>query len=365
MRTFSSFLALGSRLAPVGRAMGLIVGFGILAFASPASPPIHIELRSHLEVNSTQVVLGDVARISGSDEVRLQRLRSMFIGRAPRIGETIQLGRETISQWIRSRSGLEACDLAWSGAQVTNVRSASSQLSGDQVAQCAQESVAEAFHRLGLRGDSRLLRTPSGYVIPRGKLELRARPQADLSALHVANQAKESPRSPRKRQSIWVDVWVNDHFIRTIPVAFEITLFAPTYVAPRSLAAGDSLQVTQLRVEEVDLTQHRELPLLAPLSAGAGDADQSHPSSIPGTARVRTPVEPGAVLKKSNIEVSPLVSQGGFATLHSSQGPIQLESRVEVLQDGGLGQAVRVRIPNAASSILAYVTGPNQVEVRP
>ena len=58
------------------------------------------------------------------------------------------------------------------------------------------------------------------------------------------------------------------------------------------------------------------------------------------------------------------MARGSYATLHSTQGLISLESRVEVLQDGNRGQAIRVRLPNASSSIVANVVGPGAVEVR-
>jgi len=59
-----------------------------------------------------------------------------------------------------------------------------------------------------------------------------------------------------------------------------------------------------------------------------------------------------------------MVARGGWATLRATEGMVQIESRVEVLQDGAPGQLVRVRLPDSASSILAQVTGPGVVEVR-
>jgi hypothetical protein len=58
-----------------------------------------------------------------------------------------------------------------------------------------------------------------------------------------------------------------------------------------------------------------------------------------------------------------LVFKGQPATLHSSAGAIRLESRVEVLQDGAQGDEIRVKLPNAAETVLARVSGPGQVEV--
>lgn len=57
------------------------------------------------------------------------------------------------------------------------------------------------------------------------------------------------------------------------------------------------------------------------------------------------------------------VTRGNVATLRSSSGGIRVESRVEVLQDGGLGQDVRVRLPGAVDAVLARVVASGQVEV--
>jgi len=57
------------------------------------------------------------------------------------------------------------------------------------------------------------------------------------------------------------------------------------------------------------------------------------------------------------------VTRGNVATLRSNSGGIRLESRVEVLQDGAVGQDVRVRLPGAGDAVLARVVAPGQVEV--
>lgn len=60
----------------------------------------------------------------------------------------------------------------------------------------------------------------------------------------------------------------------------------------------------------------------------------------------------------------PLVMRGGNATLRSVDGPISLESRVEVHDDGSMGQDVHVRLPGATADVLARVTGAGRVEVQ-
>ncbi len=58
-----------------------------------------------------------------------------------------------------------------------------------------------------------------------------------------------------------------------------------------------------------------------------------------------------------------VVARGDWATLTAQSGPLTLESRVEVLDDGAIGHLVRVRGPHASSSVPARVTGPGRLEM--
>jgi flagella basal body P-ring formation protein FlgA len=57
------------------------------------------------------------------------------------------------------------------------------------------------------------------------------------------------------------------------------------------------------------------------------------------------------------------VARGEWALLRALAGAVRLESRVEVLQDGRLGDKVRVRTPGAMGTVFATVVGPHQLEL--
>jgi flagella basal body P-ring formation protein FlgA len=59
----------------------------------------------------------------------------------------------------------------------------------------------------------------------------------------------------------------------------------------------------------------------------------------------------------------PIVQRGQWASLRSGSGAVSLEARVEVLQDGRLGDSIRVRQQGAAAGVIARVTGPGQLEL--
>ncbi len=58
-----------------------------------------------------------------------------------------------------------------------------------------------------------------------------------------------------------------------------------------------------------------------------------------------------------------VLQRGSWATLREQEGLVSLEHRVEVLEEGREGQAVRVRAAGSRKVILARITGPDSVEV--
>lgn len=83
---------------------------------------------------------------------------------------------------------------------------------------------------------------------------------------------------------------------------------------------------------------------------------------------VAAPIQPAApVANMAAVPAAgaaqPAVTRGKLATLHAVNGPISLDSSVEVLEDGAVGQDVRVRMPGANEGIVARVTAPGHVEV--
>jgi flagella basal body P-ring formation protein FlgA len=160
-----------------------------------------------------------------------------------------------------------------------------------------------------------------------------------------------------KRRSVWVDIWVDERFVRTVPVPVEISVVAPAYVALRDLPAGEAIDARpvvadQFAVQDVEWSGRNTLPVSVAAEFGVGEFRLTHSLS------------PGQALTRADIAHVPLVLRGDMVTLRAHEGGISLESRVEALQDGDAGKAVRVKLSDASTSIVAYVIGPGLVELR-
>ena len=108
----------------------------------------------------------------------------------------------------------------------------------------------------------------------------------------------------RNRLLVWVDVWLGERFLRAVAVPLEVD--------------GAALQ--------------------------------------PRAAAPERPLDDAAALA---------VQRGEWAALRTGSGAVFLENRVEVLQDGRVGQRVRVRPANGSALLLARVVGRGQLELAP
>ncbi|MDP9933655.1 flagellar basal body P-ring formation chaperone FlgA [Variovorax paradoxus] len=344
---------------------------GYAAAGAAPSPPVSpstqtatgaavsIELRSHVKLSQAPVRLGDIAFLTTRNLPMLRQLMALPIGTAPRPGSPVTLDRDTIARWVETRSGLQALDgassgrsplIRWEGAEETEIESASQQLPGEIIADAARSVLLRWLAERSVRANVQAASAARDLMLPAGVPMLRVR--------SLAKQAM-----PSKRMLVWVDAWVDDRFVRTTAVTFEVDAWAPLTVAAAGMDSGaviDGIVLAgAMEKREVDLTTvKRGTP-----AAIALDGPSSFASNKP--QRLRRPLRAGEVLTDSHLQPEPVVTRGNWANLQSRSGAVSVESRVEVLQDGRQGQIVRVKVPGSRAEVLARVTGRGQVEVQP
>jgi flagella basal body P-ring formation protein FlgA len=309
-------------------------------------PTVSVELRPGVKVSRSQVRLGDVAYLTTHDLATLRQLMALPMGAAPRPGSPAMLDRETVERWIHAKSGLFA--IRWAGPTEIEIESAALQLPGDTVIDAAQSALTRWLSERSLRAEVRPVSTARDLVLPAGKPTLHVRP--------IASQAL-----PSRRMLVWVDAWVDDRFVRTTAVSFEVNAWAPVPVAAADVDRGVTVDPVvrhgALEEREVDLTTLRQ-------GKPAVSAENSASLTESGQ-RLRRPLRSGELLTEAHLEPALAVTRGSSAELTARSGDVAIQSRVEVLQDGRPGQMVRVKVAGASGEVLARVTGPGQVEVQP
>lgn len=327
-------------LAKFSWSVGLLAAYALLHGGAVAGVPVRIELPANVDVARQDLNLGDIASMATADQQVLRRLMALPLGHAPKAGEKAQLKRAELARWIEQRTGLGARQIVWEGATVTELKRASSEIPATQMVAVASEHLQSWLSGRSSHADVAVSTTPRDIVVPFGISSLRARPIP-----------QEAPLS--KRMVVWVDVWVADRFVRTVPVGFEVTAYGPAYVVVEDQPLGARFDSINLTTREIELTR-RVAPVLAPTGAG---------SETIATKQLRRPVSAGTVLTRLDVETQPVILRGEWVALHVRSGSIDMESRVEVLQNGRIGQTVSVMPAKAITAILARVVGPGHVEI--
>jgi flagella basal body P-ring formation protein FlgA len=265
--------------------------------AASAGPRVSIELLPDTSVSSDQVALGQVARMNSPELALMRTLVTLPIGRAPRAGEPALVQRAVLEGWIRRATGLATTDVDWQGAGATRILRATQTVRGDDVDAAAAGVLREWLDAQGWSATVQVRHPARDLDVAAGSVRIVPRPFSHAILRH--------------RMVVWVDLWVGDRFLRSLPVAFDVI-------------AADGAQAKVVPA-------HAEMP---PRVQGASD-------------------------------VPALVTRGEWATLRSTAGEVSLESRVEVLQDGRAGERVRVRQQGATGVVFARVVSASRLELAP
>jgi len=333
-----------------GIAVALLAGKAGAVVMEPGD--IIIELPETAEVSQPQVRLGDIAIVRTTDLQSIRRLVALPLGSAPRPGAPVALDRAAISRWILQQtgwsSGFQQRTIHWSGAAEVRVLAVAQVLPSERVSAAAEAALKRWLEARSVKAYVELLSRVSDQVLASGELTLRPRPLPPQGA-------------PARRMWVWVDVFANDRFLKAIPVSFAVEAWVPAKVAARSLAEGEVIARPELQ----NLLAERLVDATSMRPAALSARDLAEESELPRSVRLRHSVRAGEVLSRSDLEAAPAVARGEWAEFSASAGAVALTGQAEVLQDGHVGEKVRVRLQGATGTVLARVTGPAQVEAFP
>lgn len=325
---------------PVARSLLFVAGLAAAAIGpvqAGGGAVAEIELRPQVTVAERQVRLGDVAYLRTADLETIRRLAALPLGAAPQPGRHAVLDREVLARWIRARVGLRPEQLAWTGAAQAQVRGSVQLVTSGQIEQAARVALGEWLAARSSRFDVDVASPGRDLQLPAGRVALTARPLA-------------AGAQPASRMVVWMDVAVDGAYVRTVPVTFSVDAYRDAWVASTEVAGGALLAPGMLELKEVEVTGRSALPVSA---------------ARPGALRASRDLQPGEPLSSRNATQVAAVERGGTVTLHFKAGAMQLEGRAESLQDGEIGQLVKVRMAGATSAVQARVVERGRVEATP
>jgi len=302
--------------------------------ADTAPGAIRLTIPDRVEIESAEVVLGQLAAVSGAEPALTRQLQGIPVGRAPLAGNSRTVSRDYILLRIR-QSGIapESIHLS-SPDKVTLVRRAVT-ISAADLEMLVREYVADHPPFSGADLTITGVRIPGDITLPTGGVqhEIQFLPQSRPSGTLPVNIFFSVDGVPVKR----VMATVNILLMKDVPVTRH------------PIARYQFIQAEDLMLQTMDVT---ELPANTVLSF----------EEIAGQ-RARRNIGPQTVLRTDQFELPPTVKRGDRVLILAESSGLRITTVGEVQNPAKVGERVRVVNLDSNKTLWARVVDDRTVQV--
>ncbi|MEJ7593440.1 MAG: flagella basal body P-ring formation protein FlgA [Planctomycetaceae bacterium] len=311
---------------------------------SAIAAEIQIELKETAIVHGSQVLLSSIATVSCSDPIRKKQVEDVEV----RLLD-LTLASETISQrFVRIRlivAGFRMEDLTLSGAAQTLVAFQPSQKLTDT--QVEEQALIVLTQALNVEPQDLKVLLQSGFMQTLPK-ELRDREGLQLKVLPPARRSLGPVTLP-------VQVWNDDELLSTRSAVFDVRRKHHVAVARISLSREIPINDSNVQFENRFMTT---------------EVDELDPNEILGR-NVRGNLVAGSIVQMRDLQTATrsngdvLVKKGDAMQVIAMARRLRTSIRnIEALEDGRLGDRLRMKNRDSGKEIIGEIVGPGQALVR-
>jgi flagella basal body P-ring formation protein FlgA len=303
------------RIRPeIATAIVMVLVLLAAARSLPASGIITILVSERAEVNEDTVLLGHIARISGSDQRLIGELEQIAIGRAPLPGQTRELDAAAI---IDLRLKQHDIDPAAIDVQVpktvTLVRGC------QEASRAAIEALIGEFVQQNIRpryptAQIKEIQIPAPIILAKGRVSYQ------VVAPHTTDYLGTIP--------LQVLCYVNGRVEQKVWANTKIEAMLDVVVTKRALARYQPITDEDLELQSIDLADLASDVIL-------------DPEAVIGKRTVRA-IPADTVLRSDLVELPPLVRRGDIVTLLAESQSLKVTTLGEVRKTGRLGERIQV-----------------------
>lgn len=285
-------------------------------------------LQAHVQLDRDEVRLGDLATITDADAATQASWRALLVGTSPSTATPQCMTRAQLARILRQTPVQVA------GEDSVCIERVQEALDGTELHRLARPVLEAWLAQHAEHWELAEMDAADKLMVPAGQRVLRVRPLDEAAPL-------------ARTMQVWVDVAVNGRYARSVPVRFAVQAYRRVLALRNAAEAGVLVEPDMTMWREVDVArQPTALTALAP-----------------GRQRLRRSIEAGTVLTPASLAAAPAVARGEWLDLSLAAGAVSLQTRVEALQDGLVGQRVRVRSAQSVEPFEARVTGIGRVEI--
>ena len=332
-----------------GRSRPIVVAtLAIVALARFASAA-ELRLREECRCAQSLVRLVDVAEIHAADAAEAQKLGQLELFPAPAKGQPRYLRARELQDLLALR-GLNLTQHRLSGASRVAVRSA------EEPKAAAKPSLAPLTTSMMMRAEELVKKAVLAYLQQEvsssepWRVEIKLDNDQARSVFAAAQQklvvsGGSPPYKGRQKMTLLIPGDEGEQSLEIEPVVGAAPLVA---VATRSLAPGDNVQATDVKLAQVS-TRQAEEPFY-------------RLEDLIGQQAIGTIVE-GQVIDRTDVRSPLLVRRGDAVTVYARSAGVQVRTTARAQEEGSRGDLITVESMLNRQRFFARVTGIHEVEV--
>ena len=312
-----------------------ILGFVLALVLAPTAPracagePAPFQLQAEAQVDGTGIFLNQLLTLSLHASLPILRLAP-----APPLGQTISLSRQQIMALAKDAAP-ELNTTNWSGPELVRI--------SRRVRQLCEAEMAEML-RVALQRD---------YVGGRGTLEIhftRPWPPATVPEEPVSLQLTDLPPAGVLPNLVaGFELWCGKERIGSWQAPLQARVWQEIPVAHSPILRGQLLREADITLERRDVLSHHEACIQFPVT------DKWLESA--GNIQAGMPVTAGLT------KARPILRRGQLVEAIFQDGPMTISLKVVALEDGALGQTVRVRNPKTMRELYGKIQNEDLVSI--
>jgi flagella basal body P-ring formation protein FlgA len=302
-----------------------------IAAAGQASASCTVWLREQVSAKSVSLVLADIADLSGSDEALTAQLARLPMGS---VVDVRLLSRSEVLSRIQSMVPNPGAVLV-TGAEATRVTVATRAPEAAELASVLKAHLAAVSPWLEEEIEIRAIENLQGILLPPGDVRLRVAGRSVPANLQNALMS--------------VEVTLEGKVLRTYWVKADVRLRASVVQVAKPVPYGAALRAEDLREVVCEIEDAR--------------ADYVRQSAEAIGLTAKRALGPGDLLNRNWLQEDRLVLHGETVRCLGQSGGIRITMLARALQNGKLGDRIRVRNIDSDRTITAVVTGHGEVRV--
>lgn len=276
------------------------------------------------ETNTFQ--LAGTAQVDGSgiflDQIVLNPTSTVVLphirlAESPNSGQTVSLSRNQIIELVQKQTTSELLTTNWSGAAQVRVSRRTHQFVDSDLIDLLTATLQKEFVKT--RGDLELhlTRPWTPVQVPDGPLTLKV---SELPAGGVCPNFV-----------LTCELWDGRHSVGSWQIAVQASVWHDIPLARSTLTRGQLVKDADISMERRDVLLQRDIFQHYPTTDDTLEISENVPAGTPVFNRC--------------VRVRPLIQRGHIVEALFQEGSLSISLKVETLEDGALGQTVRVRNP--------------------